>query len=210
MTATMTRTTGHDSGPLAQDIGLAASSYPLDVLQNLPNEISLGVGEYQVDVPRLASKRDTLWYSFVSSKGNALRGGIQVPHLATGLPHFVTVAGNRVDCRPVHKWDKAKQRYLDSYEDFDAKRIAEGRVVIDGIPMTARVLLSIRRDGRMNVTARIWPEDPITATADVPTNPGAHHKPGTVRDKCLPLAGATTLTDAQARLRDRLDWTETL
>ena len=209
MTSTMTRPASHDSQFHTLDERSAERHYSLEAMQILPDRVSPGYRPTHPPICLLVSKRGTSWYSFASSNGNALRGGVQIPDSGKGLPALVTVSNERIKCAPVHKWDKTAGRYLDGYEDFDVKRIAEGRVVIDGTPMTARVLLSIRRDGRMNVTARIWPEDPITATACLSASPEGRNKPRVVPDRDLPQVAASNLTEAQTRLRERLDSTET-
>ena len=135
-----------------------------DLGDTLPTHVTLKVGSHLLHLEALASQRGNLWYSLVSKGGGAARSGVAVESKGEGLPSTVDIEGTTLSLGPAPLWDKASRRYVEgAFEPFDLKRQIEQVVALGGHRFECRIVVSVRRDGRWNVTARLVPQEPVRA-----------------------------------------------
>lgn len=136
----------------------------------LPGAVEVLVGHTVLILEPLESKSGNVWYAQVSDSGRWLRSGEAVEPGRAGLPDKVQVADLTLELGPAPLWDEEARQYSEEeYEPFDVKRLVEREVTLGGHEFRIRVVVSARRDGRWNVTAKLWPQEsvPVSEVGDV-------------------------------------------
>lgn len=149
----------------ADPASLEMSTDSISLDGKIPARVALRVGEARIELEALESKKGNLWYSVVDDTCQPARGGVAIE--PTGLlPTVVELAGAKITLGPAPVYDRETRRYRDDeFEPFDPKRVVERPITMGGHHFEARVVVSVRRDGRWNVTARLIPQESIPASS---------------------------------------------
>lgn len=130
----------------------------------IPERLVLEVGSTELELAALASKKGNLWYSLTDDSGKPSRGGVAIPSEDSDLPDEVRLEGAPLRLGPAPLWDSTARAYSPTdFEPFDLKRVVERDVVVSGHRFEARVVVSVRKDGNWNVTARVSPQEAVPA-----------------------------------------------
>lgn len=136
----------------------------LEVDGPIPERLILEVGSAEFELAALASKKGNLWYSLTDDSGNPARGGVAIPSEDSDLPDDVRLEGASLRLGPAALWDSTARAYSPTdFEPFDLKRVVERDIVVSGHRFEARVVVSVRKDGNWNVTARVSPRQAVPA-----------------------------------------------
>lgn len=162
------------------------SRAPVSEAGTVPRALSLIVGATELRLEAIESKKGNVWYTLLSDTGSALRGGIRVAPDRPGLPDTVRLGDVDLVLGPAPLWDDESRQYSEvEDEPFDVKRLVERDVVLGEHAFRVRILVSARRDGAWNVTARLWPQEPVRFNE----LGGVHHP--APRSPAVPGAGAS-------------------
>ena len=122
-------------------------------------DLRLSVGAQTFDVPRRLSKSGSVWWVFSDPSGDAAYRGIEIDPTDSSLPDYLTLEGEDLRLEAVPKYDAAAKTALDETHPFEKTRRFHGRHVVEGVALTVQARITVKKNGKWNLSFRAWGAD---------------------------------------------------
>ena len=133
--------------------------------ESVERDLHLEVCGNSIVIPVLHTAKGTIWWIFLDENQDPMYRGLEIEAFTDELPEKIVFEGIDLELVPVPKFDNSTKKYLDDSEPFEKTRRFWGQVTVEEVVLEVKFRLTVKKNGKWNFSARIYPEQPILGQA---------------------------------------------